>query len=147
MSANTQWAEALNPTKLERRPKSYRHQYLIPSDSSPQKKYMVSENWDGTWECSCVGWTQHFPRKDCRHIRHVQSKEYMRDHRIFRRNPVLRPYDQVQLLNENPLEQLVKIEKHGPYLQLKDQDGCVLIKGTAAQLRSYIRKFKAILIN
>ncbi len=26
-----------------------------------------------SWSCSCVGWTRHVPRKDCKHIRYVKQ--------------------------------------------------------------------------
>lgn len=43
--------------------------FKIESDSSPGKWYTVSETVQGEWQCSCIGWTRHFPRRDCKHIR------------------------------------------------------------------------------
>jgi hypothetical protein len=40
----------------------------IESESSPGKKYVVSKMLDGSWACSCIGWTRHVPRRDCKHI-------------------------------------------------------------------------------
>lgn len=53
--------------------KEYKRQVWIRSNSNPNRKYVCSENLDGTWECSCIGWTRHFPRTDCTHIRDAQA--------------------------------------------------------------------------
>ena len=55
--------------------------YSVTSDSG--RKYAVSCVEAGfvfstcqlqvKWECSCMGWTRHMPRKDCKHIRHVRT--------------------------------------------------------------------------
>jgi hypothetical protein len=29
----------------------------------------------GDWACGCIGWTRHFPRNDCRHIKRVKAVE------------------------------------------------------------------------
>ena len=28
----------------------------------------------GVWQCSCMGWTRHMPRKDCKHITHIKRQ-------------------------------------------------------------------------
>jgi hypothetical protein len=47
--------------------KEYRRQLWVRSDSS-ERKYVVSENLNGAWECSCMGWCRHTPRTNCKHI-------------------------------------------------------------------------------
>jgi hypothetical protein len=39
----------------------------VTSDSDLSKHYNVGLK-DGQLACSCLGWTRHVPRKDCRHI-------------------------------------------------------------------------------
>jgi hypothetical protein len=51
----------------------YMNQWSIPSDSNPSRNYTVSLTYDGEWQCSCIGWTRHVPRKDCKHIRRVKE--------------------------------------------------------------------------
>lgn len=56
-------------------------QYVCPSESSPDKEYVVThfadEPFDAEhhpeWACGCIGWTRHFPRRDCKHITYAQS--------------------------------------------------------------------------
>jgi len=50
----------------------YLNQWTVPSNSKP-KNYTISLTYDGEWQCSCKGWTQHFPRKDCTHIRELKA--------------------------------------------------------------------------
>jgi hypothetical protein len=39
------------------------------TSSSRNDSYTVSCHDDtGAWECSCIGWTRHMPRRNCRHI-------------------------------------------------------------------------------
>ncbi len=52
--------------------KEYKRQWVVES-SSGRGRYTISENFDGTFECSCRGWTGHYPRTDCKHIREVQA--------------------------------------------------------------------------
>lgn len=47
-------------------------QFKVESDSRPGKFYVVSETDSGEWQCGCVGWTRHVPRRDCKHIRWVK---------------------------------------------------------------------------
>lgn len=44
------------------------NQYGVPSDSEPERTYVVTEMSDGNWQCSCPGWKFHTPRRDCKHI-------------------------------------------------------------------------------
>lgn len=44
-------------------------QFKVESDSHPGVWYVVTETVSGEWQCSCVGWTRHTPRRDCKHIR------------------------------------------------------------------------------
>lgn len=54
-------------------------QWHVPSDSRPGVNYVVSlcpgeeHEPEGHYECSCVGWTRHFPRRDCKHIAVVKA--------------------------------------------------------------------------
>lgn len=48
-------------------------QFKVASSSS-NRNYVVSLLYSGEWQCGCMGWTRHFPRKDCRHIREIQQK-------------------------------------------------------------------------
>lgn len=38
----------------------------VPSESNPSKFYTVDVT---NARCSCPGWTRHFPRKPCKHMR------------------------------------------------------------------------------
>ena len=44
--------------------------YQVPSNSS-DNIYTVGISDEGTWACSCIGWTRHMPRKNCVHIKSV----------------------------------------------------------------------------
>jgi len=54
--------------------KEYQDQWVVHS-SSGKGNYIVSQNFDGSYECGCRGWTGHMPRTDCRHIRSVRAGE------------------------------------------------------------------------
>ncbi len=45
----------------------YKQQWKV--QGSAAEPYTVSVTFDGVWSCSCVGWTRHMPRKDCKHIK------------------------------------------------------------------------------
>ena len=45
--------------------------WVVPS-SSGEGNYIVSLHKDGHYACSCLGWTRHTPRSDCRHITEVK---------------------------------------------------------------------------
>ena len=46
----------------------------VLSVSNPSAKpHHVSRTDDGEWECGCIGWTRHVPRRDCRHISMVRN--------------------------------------------------------------------------
>ena len=57
-----------------------KRQFVVPSESS-NKEYVVTQFDDAPfdvehhpeWTCGCIGWTRHFPRRDCRHILYAQS--------------------------------------------------------------------------
>jgi len=55
----------------------WRRQWDVPSDSNPAKSYVVSEDWEGNYACSCPAWTRHTPRRDCKHIRRVKEGQYL----------------------------------------------------------------------
>ena len=51
----------------------------VASNSNPDKTYAVSCNAmneaQGSladWECGCIGWCRHTPRRDCSHIKAVK---------------------------------------------------------------------------
>jgi predicted nucleic acid-binding Zn finger protein len=44
--------------------------YLVPSQSDPNRSYVVSKKRDGTWACSCPRWI--FKREDCKHIHELK---------------------------------------------------------------------------
>ena len=52
--------------------KDYKRQWACKS-SSGNGRYIVSEDFNGVWSCSCRGWTSHVPRTDCKHIREVKA--------------------------------------------------------------------------
>ena len=56
---NGQWTVSASPTK---------------NNSNPDP-YTVSEANDGNWSCSCMNWTRHHPREDCKHIMRVKLRE------------------------------------------------------------------------
>jgi hypothetical protein len=41
----------------------------VSSDSG--NHYHVSQLEEGSYQCSCLGWTRHVPRRDCKHIQWV----------------------------------------------------------------------------
>ena len=44
------------------------------TSSDGRRSYIVSiESTTGEWQCACVGWTRHVPRRDCKHIRSVKQ--------------------------------------------------------------------------
>jgi len=45
----------------------------VVSSSSGDGDYIVARDKDGNWACSCIGWTRHVPRRDCRHITEVKE--------------------------------------------------------------------------
>lgn len=57
-----------------------KRQYICPSESS-SKEYVVTHFDDPPfdrehhpeWSCGCIGWTRHYPRRDCKHIMYAQS--------------------------------------------------------------------------
>jgi len=46
--------------------------WVVPS-SSGNGEYIVGQDKDGNWGCSCIGWTRHVPRRDCKHILEVKA--------------------------------------------------------------------------
>lgn len=50
--------------------KEYKSQKVVKSNSG-KGSYIISENFDGSYECGCRGWTGHYPRTNCTHIREV----------------------------------------------------------------------------
>ena len=60
--------------KLEPRGQ-WKYRWELPSSSSPDTTYVVAMSEHGDWACGCIGWTRHFPRKDCKHIRRVKDVE------------------------------------------------------------------------
>ena len=55
---------------------NYPEQWQVPSDSNPDKSYIVSVTDSKEFQCSCPAWTRHMPRKDCKHILRVRRGEY-----------------------------------------------------------------------
>ena len=53
----------------------WKYRWDVPSSSSPDTRYVVAMSEHGDWACGCIGWTRHFPRKDCRHITGVKRVE------------------------------------------------------------------------
>ena len=46
--------------------------WVAPS-SSGDGDYIVAQDAEGNWACSCRGWTSHVPRTDCKHIRLIKE--------------------------------------------------------------------------
>ena len=46
--------------------------WVVPS-SSGDGKYIVGQDAEGNWGCSCPAWTRHVPRQDCKHILDVKA--------------------------------------------------------------------------
>jgi hypothetical protein len=44
----------------------------VPSSSS-DAMHTVSKHVDDSFQCSCIGWTRHVPRRDCKHILWVKQ--------------------------------------------------------------------------
>jgi hypothetical protein len=57
-----------------------KRQFVVPSESS-EREYVVTQYDDPPfdaehhpeWSCACIGWTRHFPRRECKHILYAQS--------------------------------------------------------------------------
>ena len=47
----------------------YIKKWIVYSERSGN--HIVSQCEDETYTCDCVGWTRHYPRKNCKHIREV----------------------------------------------------------------------------
>lgn len=47
----------------------YLNKWVIYSEHSGN--HIVSLCTDGTYQCDCIGWTRHYPRINCKHIRQV----------------------------------------------------------------------------
>jgi hypothetical protein len=52
---------------------TYAEQWEVPSNSNPANSYKVSLTESGEYQCSCMGWTRHMPRRDCSHILQVKA--------------------------------------------------------------------------
>lgn len=46
-----------------------------PVEGSTGNIYTVAKDDRGQYACSCLGWTRHIPRKDCRHIRYIREQQ------------------------------------------------------------------------
>jgi len=46
------------------------------SSSRGEGHHTVAQDADGNYACSCIGWTRHVPRRDCKHIIDVQLGLY-----------------------------------------------------------------------
>lgn len=53
----------------------WKYRWEVPSSSTPDTLYIVAMSEHGDWACGCIGWTRHYPRKDCRHITLVKKVE------------------------------------------------------------------------
>jgi hypothetical protein len=67
--------------------------------------YTVAVDQDGNYGCSCIGWTHHMPRTDCKHIREVRRNPNSFDVRAIvdkeeECNPFLPRYRQVMIMKE-----------------------------------------------
>ena len=47
--------------------------FLVPSSSS-QRTHIVAQYDYEDFACSCIGWTRHYPRRNCKHIKQVIAK-------------------------------------------------------------------------
>jgi len=47
--------------------------WYVPSSSSGDT-YTVGLRDDGEYQCGCIGWTRHMPRRDCKHIRGIKNQ-------------------------------------------------------------------------
>lgn len=46
--------------------------WCVPS-SRGSGQHIVAQDAEGNFACSCIGWTRHVPRRDCRHITEVKE--------------------------------------------------------------------------
>ena len=53
---------------------NYKRQWQV-SSSDGERTYTVSVTVYGVWSCSCVGWTRHMPRRDCKHIKGKRGQQ------------------------------------------------------------------------
>lgn len=68
----TELNKVLKEIDAELLPDSPTHKLRIKIKSeSSNREYIVSKRDSANlsqWECSCPGWTRHFPRKNCKHL-------------------------------------------------------------------------------
>lgn len=56
----------------------YLEQWVVPSESDPDKTYKVTQYENGVWKCGCPRWIFSLQKKgeDCKHIIAVKGGEY-----------------------------------------------------------------------
>lgn len=56
----------------------YLEQWVVPSESDPDKTYKVTQYENGVWKCGCPRWIFSLQKKgeDCKHIEAVKAGEY-----------------------------------------------------------------------
>jgi hypothetical protein len=83
----------------------YVSQWEVPSNSDPTKTYKVSLTEDGTYQCSCMAWTRHMPRRDCSHITQVKANPELYEKGAPKVYPeiVLANVDEVKQMPDNKL--------------------------------------------
>lgn len=67
----TELNKVLQEIDAELLPDSPTHKLRIKIKSeTSNREYVVSkrDTYISQWECSCPGWTRHYPRKNCKHL-------------------------------------------------------------------------------
>lgn len=59
----TSGSRVINNLREEVESSSSSSTYVVSYDTYRQEK----------WQCSCMGWTRHYPRHDCKHIRAIKD--------------------------------------------------------------------------
>jgi len=45
----------------------------VVTSYSGNGEYIIAQDKEGNWACSCMAWTRHMPRRDCKHILEVKG--------------------------------------------------------------------------
>lgn len=63
-TATKRTATMINSLREEVESRSSSNTYVVTYDNTRQEQ----------WQCSCMGWTRHYPRNDCKHIREIKDE-------------------------------------------------------------------------
>jgi hypothetical protein len=92
--------------------KHYKKQWVVPSDTNPDKGYKVSLTMEDQYQCSCPRWI--FKREECKHIQGVKDGIYDQ-HTVIEYHLVLAMVKEVTMLDD-------RVTIHVPLRPVEDID-------------------------